>query len=104
MKFIPHRNVAQGPQIETVKKTRTETNYSTERNDELGNIFIAPIMRSGNGVKRRIQTVRKKIQIEFVVQSNIKKKLIESKTYALCYPNIIQQTGNENNQTYQVVR
>ena len=45
MKFIPHRNVAQGPQIETVKKTRTETNYSTERNDELGNIFIAPIMR-----------------------------------------------------------
>lgn len=82
MKFIPHRNVAQGPQIETVKKTRTETNYSTERNDELGNIFIAPIMRvwlvqetASNGVKRRIQTVRKKIQIEFVVQSNIKKNL-----------------------------
>lgn len=82
MKFIPHRNVAQGPQIETVKKTRPETNYSTERNDELGNIFIAPIMRvwlvqetASNGVKRRIQTVRKKIQIEFVVQSNIKKNL-----------------------------
>lgn len=82
MKFIPHRNVAQGPQIETVKKTRTETNYSTERNDELGNIFIAPIMRvwlvqetASNGVKRRIQIVRKKIQIEFVVQSNIKKNL-----------------------------
>ena len=55
MKFIPHRNVAQGPQIETVKKTRTETNYSTERNDELGNIF-------SNGVKRRqtADTNRKK--------------------------------------------